>query len=62
MVKKIFVIIKKIIMSALFIYAYNVIATPLNTIVPINLITILIVCVLGIPGLLGLIIFSLVVF
>ena len=49
-------------MSALFIYAYNVIATPLNTIVPINLITIFVVCILGVPGLLGLIIFSLLVF
>ena len=62
MIKKLFIIIKKIIMSVLLIYAYNVIASPLNVVLPINIITVLIVAILGIPSMLALIIFSLVFF
>ncbi len=58
MFKKLLLIVKKVILATLFIYAYNVLAVPLEMIVPINLVTILIVSVLGIPGLGGLVMFS----
>ena len=43
-------IIKRFIMSSILIYSYNLLAANLNMIVPINLITLLIVSFLGIPG------------
>ncbi len=61
MLKKLFIIIKKVVLAALFIYGYNVIATPLETIVPINIVTILIVSVLGLPGLFGLVVFAILI-
>ena len=60
MLKKIFNIIKKIIMSVLFIYAYNKLALPLNIIIPINIITVCLVAICGIPSILMLFLFSLV--
>jgi len=56
MLKKIFKFIQKMIVSAFILYSYNVIASPLNLIVPINLFTILILTILGLPALFGLII------
>ena len=44
------------------IYLYNVIAVPLNVIVPINLFNTLIVGFLGIPGLILLVVFKLIAF
>lgn len=49
-------IMKKIIIAFCFIYAFNLIATGLNVIIPLNIITISIVTVLGIPGLIALIV------
>ncbi len=60
MLKKILNIIKKLIMSVLFIYAYNKLALPLNVIIPINVITVCMVAVCGIPSILILVLFSLV--
>ena len=51
--------LKKVIVSALFIYAYNVMAVPINIIIPINLVTVFLVSILGIPAMIGLILFSL---
>ena len=51
MLKKIFGILKKIIMSAFLIYGYNLIASPLNLVVPINLITVFSVSFFGFPAL-----------
>lgn len=62
MLKKFFNIIKKIVFSAFLIYAYNLIATPLNIIIPINIITVGLVTILGIPALLSLIAIFLIVF
>lgn len=62
MFKQIFKIIKKIIMSVFLLYGYNLIAAPLGFIVPINLITILLVSILGIPALLSLVVVLIVVF
>lgn len=60
MLKKIFDVIKRVIMAVLFIYAYNKFALPLNVIIPINMITVLLVSLCGIPSILMLVLFSLV--
>ena len=62
MFKKILKLMKKIIVSAFFIYGYNIIAAPLSLIIPINLITVLAVSLLGIPALLSFIIILLLIF
>lgn len=62
MLKKIFKILKKIITSFLILYGYNMIASPLGCIIPLNVITILSVAVLGIPALFTLIFLLVVVF
>ena len=59
MLKKIFDILKKIIVSVLLIYAYNKIMLPLDVLIPINIFTILLVSILGIPSMFMLIFFSL---
>lgn len=48
-------ILKKIILSSLIIYAYNMLSFPLNLLIPINIVTVLLVTMLGFPALLGLI-------
>ncbi len=53
---KIFKLLKKVIIAAFFIYGYNILAQPLNIIVPLNLITIAYVTFFGVPGLISLII------
>ena len=57
MLKKIFNIMKKIILAVLLIYTYNKLALPLNVVIPINIITVLFVYVCGIPSLLCLVLF-----
>lgn len=52
---KLFKLFKRIIFAAFFIYGYNVIAQPLNVIIPLNLITILYVTTFRVTGLLSLI-------
>lgn len=47
--KIIMVILKRIILSILILYSYNLIATKFNLVIPINLITIGSVGVLGFP-------------
>lgn len=60
MVKKIFNFLRKIIMSVLFIYAYNKLFLPLNIIIPLNVITVLLVTIFGIPSIFMLILFLIV--
>lgn len=62
MLKKIFIILKKIVMAVFVLYGYNLLAAPLNFIIPINIITVLLVSLLGIPALLSLILVLVVVF
>ena len=50
-----FKILKRIIISSFLIYGYNLLAQPLNLIIPINIITISSVSLLGIPALFSLI-------
>jgi len=49
--EKIISIVKKVAFSFFSLYGYNLIATQFNLLVAINIITVLIVTVLGMPGL-----------
>ena len=62
MIKKIFKVVKKVVFSALLLYGYNVIANPINVIVPINFLNIGLITVLGIPALFALIFINIIVF
>ena len=56
MLRKIFKLVKKIVFSFLLIYSYNLIAAPINVVIPMNMITILYTTFLGIPAFLSIII------
>ena len=56
MLRKIFRLVKKIVFSFLLIYSYNLIAAPINVVIPMNMITILYTTFLGIPAFLSIII------
>ena len=56
MLRKIFKLVKKIVFSFLLIYSYNLIAAPINVVIPMNMITILYTKILGIPAFLSIII------
>ena len=60
MIKKIFNIIKKFIVAVLLIYAYNKMTLPLDIFIPMNIFTILLVTLCGIPSIFMLILFSLI--
>jgi hypothetical protein len=62
MIKKIYKIVKSIIFAAFFLYGYNIIAAPLNLIVPINILTVCLVAFLGLPAIFGIVILSIIVF
>ena len=62
MLKKIFDLCKRIIFSIVLLYGYNMIATPLNVVIPINYITIGAVTILGFPALFAFIIINIIVF
>jgi len=55
MLKKIFTVLKKIIISAFILYGYNLLAMPLNITIPINIFTVLSISLLGLPALFSLI-------
>ena len=55
MIKIIKNVIKKIIFSFLVLYSLNVIVNSINIFIPINIITLSVVSLLGVPGLLSLI-------
>ncbi len=55
MLKLIFKIIKRIIISSFLLYAYNLVVQPVGLIIPINVITVGIISILGVPALLSLI-------
>lgn len=61
MLNKFFKIIKKIIVSFFMLYGYNVIV-PATAIIPINIITIILMTIFGLPALLILIVIRLVVY
>ncbi len=53
--KVILKILKNVILAFCFIYGFDLIATGMNIFIPINIITIAVVAILGLPGLLSLI-------
>lgn len=62
MFKKIFEVIKKAIFSVVLLYGFNIIANPINIMIPINLITIGAVTILGFPALFAFIIINIIAF
>lgn len=62
MLKKIFKIIRRIIFSVFLLYGYNLIMSPLNLMIPINLITVGVITILGSGALLGFIAILLIIF
>jgi hypothetical protein len=53
--------IKRIIFSSFLLYGYNLIAVNFNLVIPLNLFNIIFICILGVPSLIGLIIFKILV-
>ena len=53
--KKVITVLKNVIFAPFIIYIYNLIATPVNFVIPINIFTVIVVGILGIPGLVGLV-------
>lgn len=60
--KKIYALFKKIVFGFFFLYGFNVLASPLNILIPINIFTLLLFVILGIPSIFGLIVIQLVLF
>ena len=62
MLKKIFKIVKNVVLSIALLYSFNVLVSSLDILIPINYITVAIISFLGIPGLLFLLVLHLVIF
>ncbi len=60
MLKKGYKAIKKIILAVLFIYAYNKLALPLNVFIPMNMFTVFLVALCGVPSILMLVLYFLI--
>lgn len=50
MIKKLLLIIKRIVLGGFILYAYNLMAAPLNLLIPINVITLGIIGIFGITA------------
>ena len=57
-IDKLFLIIKRFIFSILLIYIYNVIFYSVFNIIPMNFFLILLIMILGFPGIIGISLFS----
>jgi len=55
MKKKIFELFKRVLFSFIVLYSFNTIGTNFNTIIPINIITVALITVLGLPALFSLV-------
>jgi hypothetical protein len=62
MLKKFIKIIKKIVFSSFLLYGYNLLAVPLNIIIPINIVNVAFISFCGIPALFSLILIHIIVF
>lgn len=62
MIKKMINIVKKIVFTCLILYGYNIVMSSLNMAIPINIITVLIISILGLPSLLALILIQILIF
>ena len=56
--KKIYCLLRNIIVGAFILYGYNVIAVNFNMVIPINIVTLLGVTILGTPSLIAFILFK----
>lgn len=52
--KKVLSLLKKVILSFIILYGYNLIASNFNMVIPINIITVGVVAILGVPSLVAL--------
>ena len=57
MKKRVFELFKRVLFSFIVLYSFNTIGTNFNTIIPINIITISLITVLGLPALFSLVLF-----
>lgn len=62
MLKKIVKVLKKIIFSSFLLYGYNILIEPLGLIIPINIITVGIISIFGIPALFSFILIYVTIF
>ena len=62
MIKKIYKIIKKVVIAGFLLYAYNMIMAPLNLLIPINIFTVIITAIFGILAIPFLVIILLFIF
>lgn len=60
--KKVYTLFKKAVFGFFFLYGFNVIASPLNLLIPINFFTISLFALLGIPSVFALLIIKLFLF
>ena len=59
--KKIFEILKQVILSFIILYSYNLIAVNFNMMIPINVVTVLAVSFLRLPALIAIILFKIII-
>lgn len=59
--KKILILIKKIVLSYIILYGYNLIAVNFNMVIPINLITVFLISLFGVPLLFVLLLFKILI-
>jgi hypothetical protein len=50
MIKKVLSLLKRIVLGGFILYAYNIMASPLNLLIPINLVTLGIIGIFGITA------------
>ena len=60
--KKIYELLKRIIISVFLLYSFNLVMSPLEIIIPINVITVVGITVLGFPALLSFLIILLFIY
>ncbi len=61
-IKKIYELVKRIIISVFLLYSFNLVMSPLEIIIPINAITVLGITILGFPALLSFLIILLFIY
>ena len=62
MMKKIIQIVKRIVFSSFLLYGYNILVEPLGLIIPINVITVGVLSIFGIPALFSFILIYVMIF
>lgn len=61
MINIVFKLIRKIIIAIFMLYGLNILISPMNIIIPINIFSIVVISLLGIPGLLSLVLLFLLI-